>query len=56
MLISTQVGVSNPFRVISDQGEMLILPPTLAHDIRNIEELSHAEFMKEVCDTLKLGY
>jgi hypothetical protein len=31
---------------------MLILPPSLAHDIRNIDELSHAEFMKEACDFL----
>lgn len=29
-------------------GEMLILPPSLANEIRNIDELSHAEFMKEV--------
>ncbi|KAL3471720.1 cytochrome P450 [Aspergillus californicus] len=42
-----KVGSSNPFRILSDQGEMLILPPGLANDIRNIEALSHAEFMKE---------
>lgn len=44
-----KVGASKPFRIISDQGEMLILPPALAHDIRNIDALSHAEFMKDVC-------
>lgn len=38
-----------PFRVIAETGEMVILPPAFAHDIRNFEELSHAEFMKEVC-------
>lgn len=43
-----KVGASRPFRIISDQGEMLILPPSLANDIRNIDALSHAEFMKEV--------
>ena len=31
-----------------DQGELLVLPPALAHDIRNIPELSHGDFMKEV--------
>lgn len=45
-----KVGASKPFRVISDIGDMLILPPAWAHDIRNIEELSHGEFMKEVGD------
>ncbi|KAF1362273.1 putative cytochrome P450 [Lizonia empirigonia] len=46
-----QVGEMKPFRVISETGEMVILPPSFAHDIRNFEELSHAEFMKEVFDS-----
>ena len=48
-----QVGASKPFRVISGVGEMLILPPSLANDIRNNEKLSFAEYMKEVCDLLR---
>jgi hypothetical protein len=47
-----QVGASKPFRVISGVGEMLILPPSLANDIRNNEKLSFAGYMKEVCDLL----
>ncbi|KAL4956092.1 cytochrome P450 [Aspergillus filifer] len=42
-----KVGFLKPYRIISDQGEMLILPPAMAHDIRNIDALSHAVFMKE---------
>ncbi|KAK2037422.1 cytochrome P450, partial [Colletotrichum somersetense] len=38
---------SQPFRVISELGEMLILPPSMANDIRNDEKLSFAEYMKE---------
>ena len=43
-----QFGTSKPFRVMSDLGEMLILPPTFANDIRNEEGLSFTEFLKEV--------
>ncbi|KZL66609.1 cytochrome P450 monooxygenase [Colletotrichum tofieldiae] len=42
-----QFGASKPFRVVSEFGEMLILPPSLANDIRNDEKLSFAEYMKE---------
>ena len=37
-----------PFRVMFDQGELLVLPPALAQEIRNIPEFSHGDFMKEV--------
>lgn len=39
-----------PFRIISELGEMLILPPSLANDIRNDEKLSFTQYMKEVRD------
>ncbi|PYH82697.1 cytochrome P450 [Aspergillus uvarum CBS 121591] len=42
-----QVGNTKPFRVISDLGEMLVLPPSMADEVRNIDALSHGEFMKE---------
>ncbi|KAJ4303026.1 hypothetical protein N0V90_001917 [Kalmusia sp. IMI 367209] len=42
-----KVGATNPFRVLMDLGEMLVLPPDMANDIRNIEELSHGDFMVE---------
>ncbi|RAH41207.1 cytochrome P450 [Aspergillus brunneoviolaceus CBS 621.78] len=42
-----QVGNTKPFRVISDLGEMLVLPPSMADQVRNIDALSHGEFMKE---------
>jgi len=49
-----QVGASKPFRVLMDLGEMLVLPPDMANDIRNIEELSHGDFMVEVCSQVQV--
>ncbi|KAK2036539.1 cytochrome P450 [Colletotrichum somersetense] len=40
-------GKTKPFRVISDAGEMIILPSSMAHDIRNDERLSFAHFISK---------
>ncbi|KAF2420360.1 cytochrome protein [Tothia fuscella] len=39
------VGHHKPFRVIADVGDMVILPPSVANDIRNDNKLSFVEFV-----------
>lgn len=39
---------NKPFRVIADIGEVIILPPDLANEVRNDTRLSFSKFMYEV--------
>ena len=43
-----QVGQNTAFRIISDQGELLVLPSSLANEIKNLRELNFGEFHREV--------
>lgn len=47
-LTCVQVGHDKPFRVVADVGDMVILPPALANEIRNDEKLSFVEFVGQV--------
>jgi len=43
-----QAGKTKPFRVMTEKDEMVILPWTMAHDIRNNSDLGFNPFISKV--------
>lgn len=38
-----------PFRMLTDMGPLIVLPPQLGNEIRNSPEVSFAETLQQVC-------
>ncbi|GKT47702.1 cytochrome P450 monooxygenase TRI1 [Colletotrichum spaethianum] len=47
---------NKPTRLISDMGETIVLPPSMANEIRNHKNLSFTEFSKEFFQTKYPGF
>jgi hypothetical protein len=48
LICNTQAGNTKPFRVLTEKDEMVILPWTMAHEIRNNPDLGFNPFIAKV--------
>ncbi|KAK9413738.1 putative Cytochrome P450 [Seiridium unicorne] len=45
-----------PFRIITDHGPVLILPPSYTQELRNIDDLSHVRAISDIVDAKVPGF
>lgn len=51
-LLALGVRTGRPFRLLTDLGEMVVLPARYAHEIRNDTRLSFSEVIVQVCSRI----